>query len=360
MRSSRPRRSVTGTAAFLAILVVGAVAGARLGDAPPPPPAVATGPSARFAVDIDVTAFDKGNLHTHSIESDGDASPEDVYRFYRDHGYQFVAITDHNHLVDPKTYAWLERPRFKIVPGEEITMQAEGKEVHVNALCLSTKIPGGAFDTKKAALEHAIYGAAAQGAIALINHPNFGAALDLGDLLDGGRHATLLEIWSGHPYVYSAGDGDRPSHETLWEASLSRGVPFVGVAVDDMHALHAPSRSEKSAAPLRGWIETYAVPGAPVELATLCEHIRRGELYASNGPSIERIRVAGRSFEIWPTDASAEITFLGTGGRVLEHRHADETGRVSYELDESEPWVRARVETPDGKHAWTQAFRAAR
>ena len=38
----------------------------------------------------------KANLHTHSTRSDGQDAPEDVIRTYYEHGYQFMALTDHN------------------------------------------------------------------------------------------------------------------------------------------------------------------------------------------------------------------------------------------------------------------------
>ena len=37
----------------------------------------------------------RGNLHTHSTNSDGLLSPEEVLRFYKDRGYDFLAISDH-------------------------------------------------------------------------------------------------------------------------------------------------------------------------------------------------------------------------------------------------------------------------
>ena len=37
----------------------------------------------------------KGNLHTHSTNSDGRLSPEEVIRLYREEGYDFLALTDH-------------------------------------------------------------------------------------------------------------------------------------------------------------------------------------------------------------------------------------------------------------------------
>ena len=41
----------------------------------------------------------KGNTHTHTLNSDGDSTPDDVVRWYREHGYQFLVLTDHNVLT---------------------------------------------------------------------------------------------------------------------------------------------------------------------------------------------------------------------------------------------------------------------
>src|SRR5262249_42587613 len=77
-------------------------AGDQVLVAPPPvPPAPTAHPSApieplprlRFARTFDVSSFRRGNLHTHSNRSDGDAEPLEVYKWYRDHGYAFVLIT---------------------------------------------------------------------------------------------------------------------------------------------------------------------------------------------------------------------------------------------------------------------------
>jgi len=38
----------------------------------------------------------KGALHCHTYWSDGRVFPEQAAAWYRDHGYQFVALTDHN------------------------------------------------------------------------------------------------------------------------------------------------------------------------------------------------------------------------------------------------------------------------
>src|SRR5436190_11811145 len=40
----------------------------------------------------------KGNLHTHSLWSDGNDYPEMIVDWYAHHGYQFLALSDHNTL----------------------------------------------------------------------------------------------------------------------------------------------------------------------------------------------------------------------------------------------------------------------
>ena len=56
----------------------------------------------------------RGNLHLHTSNSDGRLSPEAAVRLYQEHGYDFVAITDHNKLtlLEPST-----EPAFQKEPG---------------------------------------------------------------------------------------------------------------------------------------------------------------------------------------------------------------------------------------------------
>ncbi|HUE85466.1 MAG TPA: hypothetical protein VMO26_05250, partial [Vicinamibacterales bacterium] len=38
------------------------------------------------------TRWYKGNTHTHTLNSDGDSTPDDVVRWYREHGYRFLVL----------------------------------------------------------------------------------------------------------------------------------------------------------------------------------------------------------------------------------------------------------------------------
>ena len=41
----------------------------------------------------------KGNTHTHTVNSDGDSTPDEVVRWYRERDYHFVVLSDHNFLT---------------------------------------------------------------------------------------------------------------------------------------------------------------------------------------------------------------------------------------------------------------------
>jgi len=48
--------------------------------------------------------FAKGVLHCHTTESDGNLSPEELIKKYREEGFDFVAVTDHRDKPEPHCY----------------------------------------------------------------------------------------------------------------------------------------------------------------------------------------------------------------------------------------------------------------
>ena len=42
----------------------------------------------------------KGNLHTHSLWSDGDDFPDMIADWYKSHGYNFLGMTEHNVIAE--------------------------------------------------------------------------------------------------------------------------------------------------------------------------------------------------------------------------------------------------------------------
>jgi len=347
------RRGITTTLIGALALLSGLGFGAQ-GDPPAvPAPAADVNVSVqpRFRRTFDVAHFQKGNVHTHTTLSDGGSSPEQTIAWYRSHGYQFLALTDHNKLSRPAHYASLQDPGFVLISGEEITMTGKGRQVHVNALCTKTRIPGGNFGSAVAALSNGIGAVHQQGGVALVNHPNFDWGLSATDIIDA-RDASLLEIESGHPYVRTAGDADHPSHEALWDIALTAGADFMGVGVDDEH--HIDISSDPPATPGRAWISTF---GDVTDGAAICTAMAQGQLYASTGVELRRITVRDRQYEVEPVQARASVVFIGRGGRELARQTPHHDGSAIYVLRGDEGYVRARIELPDGKRAWTPAVR---
>jgi hypothetical protein len=304
----------------------------------------------RFERTFDATAFLKGNIHTHSNRSDGDSPPEDVIAWYRRHGYAFLALTDHNRHTEARSFPSLQDEGFRLLAGEEITMKGGGRQVHVNALCTRTRIGGGTFHSAAEALAWATTRVAAQGGVAVVNHPNFDRALVPADLL-ANEAAPLIEIMSGHPYVYSTGVGTRPSHESLWDVELGVGARVMGVAVDDVHHLRVDADPPAYAG--RGWVQVF---GARNEPDVICDSLRRGQLYSSTGATLARIRVTETTYGVWPAEAGARVRFYGEGGRLLAERGPLVSGDgATYELKRGDGYVRAKVIGEGGGLAWTPA-----
>jgi hypothetical protein len=371
-----PSRSALLAAAVVAVgttFLVGGKSHPALARHLPPPPALAAAPTPapsptyvipppppnadppRFTERLDVSTFQKGNIHTHTTWSDGDRPPQDVYKWYRDHGYAFLAITDHNNLTDPAIFRLLEKKnKFIMITGEEVTMWGHGKQVHVNALCHKRTIGGKKRDTQGEVLAWGVAKVKEQGGVALVNHPNWDWALSASDL-GSARGAALLEIWSGHPHVHTLGDGARPSHETLWDIMLTQGEGFAAAAVDDAHSYGARA-PDNAPRPGRAWVFTYA---PELSRKAICEALGKGRLYASTGVTLQRIAIGEDTYAVYPADRSAEVEFVGWGGVVLQSGKAGDDGAARYKLKGGEGYVRARLRVGD-KRAWTQAVRLSR
>ena len=77
----------------------------------------------------------RGNIHTHTTNSDGDSAPDVVVSWYRDAGYDFLVVTDHDVLTDPDGLRDAAGP-MTLIRGEEIS----SGDVHVNGLGIRERI----------------------------------------------------------------------------------------------------------------------------------------------------------------------------------------------------------------------------
>ena len=293
----------------------------------------------------------KGNIHTHTTESDGDDTPGNVVRWYRRHGYDFLVLSDHNHLT---LFEYAEgRRRFKrplMVPGEEVTLSIhEGRTpIHINAIGISRVVePIDAKETVPTlqANVDAIIGA---GGIASINHPNSRWSFDH-DHIKEVTGATLLEIYNGHPTSNVHGAPGKASYEEIWDGVLSAGRTIFGVATDDSHHYKDfhPARSN----PGRGWI---VVRAEALEVEAILDGLSHGRFYSSTGVELDDLDQSAEAVSLSVTtekDFIYTTAFIGRGGKVL---HESTGPEASYEPSREEGYVRAVVRSSSGTKAWTQ------
>ena len=348
-----------GIVAALAVAVIGLAGGWRLQRRPGASHRSArTHP--RFAVTALADHFQRGNIHTHSTRSDGTAPLADMVGWYREHGYQFVAMTEHHLRLDPAELEPMWGPGFVVIPGEEVTDSWGDHPLHANALCArQTVVDDRHFERPDQGLAMMLAEIGAQGGVPLVNHPNYGWSLEADDLVRGASGRYLLEVWSGLPNVHAMGDALHRPEEAIWDEVLTHDPDVIPAAVDDAHGLHeGPGGSD--ALPGRGWIETF---GDETTVDAICEALVEGRLFASNGPTLARLAVQGDTFLVATTDAGATVDFLGARGALLARmRAADaplrgEVREISYRLAGDETLVRARLEDAQGRHAWTAAYR---
>jgi hypothetical protein len=311
----------------------------------------------------------KGNLHTHTYWSDGDDFPEMVADWYKSHGYDFLALSDHNIIADhdkwlkvhkSKTGAvaldkylkrfgneWVvtrgegeqkeirlrtlpeikgklgEPGRFLLIPSEEIT----DKNVHVNATNIQELIlPDKTLDTTTSpqiikALQHAFDAVHAQRVrtgvpmFAHLNHPNFKWAITAEELMQI-DHEQFFEVYNGHPTVFNQGDELHAGTERVWDIVLAERLGHLGksvmygLATDDSHNYH--SAVAKASLSGRGWV---MVKATDLSANALVAAMEKGDFYASTGVVLKALQSGdGRIALEVKAEAGVEyvIEFIGT------------------------------------------------
>ena len=292
----------------------------------------------------------KGNLHTHTLNSDGDSTPHEVATWYREHGYQFLVLTDHNYLTEIAGLNALHsaREKFLLITGEEVTDSYAKKPIHVNAFNPSRLILPQHGDSVSATIQNNVDEILKANAIPSLNHPNFHWAVNTQDLL-AVKRLGLMEVYNGHPAVNNDGGGGFASLDEMWDALLTAGQTLRGVAVDDAH--HFKRFGKDFSNPGHGWVQVRA---SSLSSEDILNAIRQGDFYASTGVKIKDIRATDSEYTVEIDPASWEkVTtyFIGPEGKVLGKSFEP---TAVYRRKGSEAYVRARVESSTGASAWTQ------
>ena len=287
----------------------------------------------------------KGNLHTHTINSDGDSAPDAVARWYKENRYQFLALTDHNYFTDPQglNSVMAAQDRFLLITGEEVTSGFGDASVHVNAFGIEATIPPAygrsVLDTIQANVERI----RSAGSVPSLNHPSYEWSVGPDDFASV-PDLKLFEVFNG-----ILDTNDEWELEAMWDGALTAGRRIYGIAVDDAHEFKqwGPEHSN----PGRGWVQTLA---SELSESAIVEALEDGDFYASTGVELDSMVRGDRRIDlrIAPNgDERYRIRFVGADGKTL----AEVSGlEASYTMRPDDRYVRATVRGSTGRRAWIQ------
>jgi hypothetical protein len=318
----------------------------------------------------------KGIVHAHAnwgVPKLPTTSPDVVVRWYREHNYNFVSVTDLNYYTPAEGLkALFDAPgRFLVVPGTELSKDPiqPGNKI-VDTIGIGITGPAGLpiGETVSTVLDSEAQSIRAVSGLPIAAHPNLTYALTAADLLasDKTEGPRFFEVWNTEPGMNNLGGGGKPSTEQIWDAVLSSGRVLYGVAVDDCHHFYEFISSREAGAPLsnpgKAWI---MVRASELSVRALLDAMNRGDFYASTGVTFESYEVTANGVRIGLSDQTHDLgwslpganpelyrtEFIGKGGQVLK---VDETLNPTYEFTGKELYVRARVTNSDGQVAWTE------
>lgn len=274
----------------------------------------------------------RGQLHAHTTNSDGRQSPAAVMIAYRDAGYDFAAITDHDFNTDDPGV-----PGILFIPGVENDHAC----LHENRINAATAAPGARLP--QAVIDQALK----EGSFVQINHPDWPGRFpanpcwsDAALLAASGYHA--VEIWN------ASNDKWNSNAEPRIDMLLANGRRTNLTAVDDCHDVRA-------AYCMTSWVAVFADALTSGEIMA---NLKSGNFYASSGAAITSVSVYGPAVTVTVPTAS-DIAFIGAGGRMM--RSENGVSSSSYEAVGGEKYIRVRVtRRPGPGMAWTNPIAVTR
>jgi hypothetical protein len=229
-----------------------------------------------------------GDLHMHTVHSDGDWTVKGLAAAAREAGLDFIFVTDHNtashHAEVEEANDGHGRPL--VMRGEEVTTHGG----HANAWGLP---PGGWVDFRVRPGDAAGISAVAArahrlGALISVNHPFAlcgGCGWSYGDAV---REFDAVEVWNGE------WDATDESALKLWDGLLRRGLRPTAVASSDTHREQNPVGRP-----------TTRVAADRLSQAALLGGVRRGRVYLTAEPGRPVV-----SFEAWARGGAGDARSL--------------------------------------------------
>lgn len=331
------------------------------------------------------TKYYRANLHCHSSLSDGEKSPEELKRFYKEHGYSILAITDHDLFIPHND---LTDEDFLMLNGFEFEINEAKKAEFPDIRCCHLCYVALDESMKESICYHRtgyLFANAANHRDKLVydeSKPDYERSYSpecINEMIKIGRDAGFFvtynhPTWSLESYPeYSAYTGmnameivnfscrvggydDDNGH--AYRDMLEKGERIFCIAADDNHN-HAPDLSPNCDS-FGGYI---MVAADKLDYKTVAAALKNGMFYASSGTSAEKgpdIRALtyedGRVFV--KTSPAKQISLLtaSRSNRVANAANGEYVTEASFTLRPGETWFRVTVRDEHGHKAYSNAY----
>ena len=282
----------------------------------------------------------KGNIHTHSVASDGTRTPEELVEMYLEGGYDFLSITDHGIVLD---ISGLDGKGLLLIPGGEMCIgkSEAGQFYHILAFGVKETMPFKDFDYDVDAQKVIDHINEVDG-IPIIAHP-YWSGLNHGDIMKlSGYHG--VEIYNTS-CAYERNTGLSASHiDGLIAAGLE---PFI-YAVDDQHAA---GRAQVPIDACGAWI---SVKAESLSVEHIMDAVKKGHFYSSTGPEIKDISIDDDGVISVECSPVKYISFVSTPSLGMKfHAEGEPLTNAVYPGRPGETYVRVEVTDYEGRTAWS-------
>ncbi len=272
----------------------------------------------------------KGQLHTHTTASDGKIETTDLIEKYKNKGYNFLAITDHNKITINKEY---DDESFITIQGEELTIVNPFWPLgrHLNRLFISDKIEKNKLENVDEILNF--------DGINVINHPATISGLgtqrwDIDFLLklDNIKFIEIANHFS-----------DESSNIKYWHILMNnygKSRPIWAFAVDDSHRLEDVDKN---------WIK---VKADEISVKALKKALKRGSFYCTQGPDADFF--VHNNLITVKLENKYKIKFIDAENKVVKKGLSKEE---SYKVQGDEGFIRIEIiDKEKQKKMWSQPF----
>lgn len=339
----------------------------------------------------------KGNLHSHTTNSDGRLTPEQSVLLHRQHGYSFVCFSEHDFYTDNRKQ--FDGEDFIVLPGleasaclidttvmeripEGISLEQgyvdmtweemreflkQGfvpnmiKTHHIHGILGTEAMQKAAGDKVFRENEHIPFrvyfdhwdgrevaqklsdSLKERGCFTTYNHPIW-SRVDVEEVRD------LTGIWAIECYNYATVNECAEGLDTVfWDAMLRRGNEIMGFASDDNHNGGIYPES------FGGYV---MVKSEKLDHESIVSNLLAGNYYFSNGASINQWGVRENKVYV-QCDGAERVNFICGGGVGASKTIMTDNGiplkEVEFPLTGRETYVRVEVVDMQGKMAWTNA-----